>query len=318
MDEGVLLVEKLTSRIIDEVSKVIVGKKLEIMLLLASLYAGGHVLLVGVPGVSKTSIAKAIAMSLDLSFKRIQFTPDLLPADILGTMVYDQSTNEFRFRRGPIFANIVLADEVNRASPRTQSAFIEAMQERQVTIEGNTYKLPDPFLVVATMNPIEFEGVYPLPEAQIDRFFMKINVGYPSPEEEREILKRIDRIEEFNVKPVASRDEVKAAQQAIRRVRVSEPIIDYIVDVVRATREHSLVRLGASPRATIYVMRGVQAWAAMNGRDYVVPDDVKALAVNVLAHRIIPRPGASSDPMVQERIVEHVLAGVPTPSPPAR
>ncbi|MCE4617910.1 MAG: MoxR family ATPase [Desulfurococcales archaeon] len=318
MDDGIVRVEKLTASIVDEVSKVIVGKKRELSLILASLYAGGHVLLVGVPGVSKTSLAKALAMSLDLTFKRIQFTPDLLPADILGTMIYDQSTNEFRFRKGPIFANIILADEINRASPRTQSAFIEAMQERQVTIEGKTHKLPEPFIVIATMNPIEFEGVYPLPEAQIDRFLMKINIGYPSLEEEKEILRRIDRIEEFNVKPVASSEDVIETQRIIRKVKVADAIIEYIVNIVRATREHSMVRLGASPRAAIFLLRTAQAWAAMNGRDYVIPDDVKEVAVHVLSHRIIPKPGASSDPQVQEKIVEQVLANVPTPSPPAR
>lgn len=318
VSEIIVKVEKLTANIVDEVSKVIVGKKRELKLILASLYAGGHVLLVGVPGVSKTSLAKALAMSLDLSFKRIQFTPDLLPADILGTMVFDQSTSEFRFRKGPIFANIILADEINRASPRTQSAFIEAMQERQVTIEGRTYRLPEPFIVIATMNPIEFEGVYPLPEAQIDRFLMKVDIGYPSVEEEKEILRRIDRIEEFGVSPVASGRDVREAQRIIRRVRVVEPIIEYIVSVVRSTREHSMVRLGASPRAAIFLLRAAQAWAAMNGRDYVIPDDVKNVAVNVLSHRIIPKPGATSDPRVQERIVEQVLVSVPTPTPPAR
>lgn len=318
MDDGVGFVEKMTARIIGEVSKVIVGKEKEIRLILASLYAGGHVLLVGVPGVSKTSIAKAIAMSLDLEFKRIQFTPDLLPADILGTMIFDQARGEFRFRKGPIFANIILADEINRASPRTQSAFIEAMQEGQVTVEGVTYKLPEPFIVIATMNPVEFEGVYPLPEAQIDRFLMKIDIGYPTEEEEKEILKRIDRIEEFKVEPVAAGEDVREARRIIRRVRAAEPIIDYIVSIVRATRTHTMVRLGASPRASIFLLRTAQAWAAMHGRDYVLPDDVKEVAVNVLSHRIIPKPGVSSEPNVGSRIVEQILASVPTPTPPAR
>ncbi|MCE4600347.1 MAG: MoxR family ATPase [Desulfurococcales archaeon] len=309
-------VERVASRIISEVSKIIVGKEHELRLLLASLLAGGHVLLVGVPGVSKTSLAKSLAMSLNLDFKRIQFTPDLLPADILGTMVYNQATGDFRFRKGPIFANIVLADEINRASPRTQSAFIEAMQEGQVTIEGVTHKLPRPFIVIATMNPIEFEGVYPLPEAQVDRFLMKIDIGYPGYEEEKEILKRVDVIEEFNINPVASGDDILEAQRTIRRVRVSDPVIDYIVRIVRATREHPLARLGASPRASIYLMRTAQAWAAMAARSYVTPDDVKEVAIPVLSHRILPKPGAASDPGVQARIVQQVLGSEPTPSPP--
>ncbi len=312
-------VRRLVREIIDEVGKVIVGKERETSLILAGMLVGGHILLEGVPGVSKTSLAKAIARTLQLSFRRIQFTPDLLPADVLGTMVYDQKIGDFRFRKGPIFANIVLADEINRASPRTQAAFLEAMQERQVTIEGVTYKLPDPFTVIATMNPVEFEGVYPLPEAQIDRFLMRVEIGYPTREEEIEILERIDEIEKFEVEPVASGEDIIRAREAIRKVRVSEPVKQYIVDIVRATREHPMVRLGASPRATIFLMRTSQAVAAMNGRDYVIPDDVKVVAVPVLAHRILVKPGAAVDVReAQVKVVESVLQSVPTPSPPAR
>ncbi len=311
-------VKALADRIIGEVSRVIVGKEREARLIITSLLAKGHVLLVGVPGVSKTSLAKAISYSLNLSFKRIQFTPDLLPADVLGTMVYDQAKGEFRFRRGPIFANIVLADEINRASPRTQSAFLEAMQEGQVTIEGITYRLPQPFIVIATMNPIEFEGVYPLPEAQIDRFMLKIDIGYPSRDEEKDILKRIDVIEEFDVKRVATGEDVERARRLVREVHVSEPVIEYIVDIVRATRNHPLVRLGASPRASIFLLRASQAWAAINGRDYVTPDDVKEVAVPVLAHRLILKAGHAGEENTQARIVEGILESVPTPSPPAR
>ncbi len=311
-------VADLANRIIGEVSKVIVGKKRELRLILASMLAQGHVILVGVPGVSKTSMAKALAMSLGLSFKRIQFTPDLLPADVLGTMVYDQSKGEFRFRKGPIFANIVLADEINRASPRTQSAFIEAMQERQVTIEGVTYKLPQPFIVIATMNPIEFEGVYPLPEAQIDRFMIKINVDYPSLEEEKEILKRFNEIEKFNVRKIVDSSEITKASAYIKTVKISDPVIDYIVDIARTTRNHKMIRLGASPRASIFLMRMSQAWAAINGRNYVLPDDVKSVVIPVLSHRILLKPGITPEPGLVEKIIEQVVNTVPAPSPPAR
>ena len=311
-------VAELAGKIIDEVSKVIIGKKKELQLILASMLAQGHVILVGVPGVSKTSMAKALARAIGLSFKRIQFTPDLLPADVLGTMVYDPRSGEFRFRKGPIFANIVLADEINRASPRTQSAFIEAMQERQVTIEGVTYELPKPFIVIATMNPVEFEGVYPLPEAQIDRFMVKVDVGYPSREEEKDILKKYNIIEEFNVAKVAEAQEIIEASQIIRNIHVSDPVIDYILDISRATREHSMIRLGASPRASIFLMRMSQAWAAINGRSYVLPDDVKSVAVPVLAHRIILKPGVTPEPGLTEKIIEQIINTIPTPSPPAR
>ncbi len=313
-----VFVAELAGKVIDEVSKVIIGKKKELQLILASMLAQGHVILVGVPGVSKTSMAKALARAIGLSFKRIQFTPDLLPADVLGTMVYDPRSGEFRFRKGPIFANIVLADEINRASPRTQSAFIEAMQERQVTIEGVTYELPKPFIVIATMNPVEFEGVYPLPEAQIDRFMVKVDVGYPSREEEKDILKKYNIIEEFNVAKVAEAQEIIKASQVIRNIRVSDPVIDYILDIARATREHSMIRLGASPRASIFLMRMSQAWAAINGRSYVLPDDVKSVAVPVLAHRIILKPGVTPEPGLTEKIIEQIINTIPTPSPPAR
>ncbi len=308
----------LASRIISEISKVIVGKERELKLILASMLAEGHVILVGVPGVSKTSMAKALAKSLGLTFKRIQFTPDLLPADVIGTMIYDQSKSEFRFRKGPIFANIILADEINRASPRTQSAFIEAMQEKQVTIEGVAHKLPQPFIVIATMNPIEFEGVYPLPEAQIDRFMVKVDVGYPTRDEEKEILRRINVIEAFNVKKVTGQDEVLEAIKMVKNIHVSEAILDYIVDIVRATREHQMLRLGASPRASIFLMRMSQSWAAIHGRSYVIPDDVKKVVVPVLSHRILLKPGVTPEPGLQERIIEQVVSSIPVPSPPAR
>ena len=312
-------VKRLVDRVVGNVSRVVVGLEEQTRLILAGMMVGGHVLVEGVPGVSKTSLAKAIAFSLDLSFRRIQFTPDLLPADVIGTMVYDQRSGEFRFRKGPIFANIVLADEINRASPRTQSALLEAMQEKQVTVEGVTYRLPEPFIVLATMNPVEFEGVYPLPEAQIDRFLLKVRIGYPSREAELEILERVDVIEEFRVERVAGKEDILEAAREIRRVRVEKPVKEYIVDLVRATREHPMVKLGASPRATVFLLRMSQAFAAIEGRDYVIPDDVKRVAVPVLAHRIIVKPGAAADPSeAAVRVVESVLQSVPTPSPPAR
>ena len=307
---------RIVEKVIDEVSKVIVGKRFEIRVILASMIAQGHVLLEGVPGVSKTTMAKALASALNLKFRRIQFTPDLLPADVLGTFIFDQKSGEFRFRPGPIFANIILADEINRASPRTQSAFLEAMQERQVTIEGQTFKLPEPFIVIATMNPIEFEGVYPLPEAQIDRFLVKISLDYPSREEEMEILRRIELIEQWPIRPVASAGEILAIARLLSRVRVSDEIIQYIVDIVQATRQHPQLRLGASPRAAISLLKLGRALALMEGRDYVIPDDVKLAAKPVLRHRLILKPGIELEGRVTvDSIIDNILRSVPVPGP---
>lgn len=307
----------VAERVLSEVGKVIVGKRRELKVVLASMIAQGHVLLEGVPGVSKTTMAKALASALNLSFRRIQFTPDLLPADVLGTFIFDQRTGEFRFRPGPIFANIILADEINRASPRTQSAFLEAMQERQVTIEGQTFKLPEPFIVIATMNPIEFEGVYPLPEAQIDRFLIKILIDYPSFEEEEEILKRINIIEEWPVKPVAEGENILRMSKMVKKVHVAESIIEYIVRIVQATRKHPHVRLGASPRAAIALLKLSSSLALLSGRSYVLPDDVKEAAKPVLRHRIILKPGLDIESKTTvEGIIDSILESIPTPSPP--
>ncbi|MEB3765481.1 MAG: MoxR family ATPase [Desulfurococcales archaeon] len=307
----------VAERVLSEVGKVIVGKRRELKVVLASMIAQGHVLLEGVPGVSKTTMAKALASALNLSFRRIQFTPDLLPADVLGTFIFDQRTGEFRFRPGPIFANIILADEINRASPRTQSAFLEAMQERQVTIEGQTFKLPEPFIVIATMNPIEFEGVYPLPEAQIDRFLIKILIDYPSFEEEEEILKRINIIEEWPVKPVADGKDILRMSKMVKKVHVAESIIEYIVRIVQATRKHPHVRLGASPRAAIALLKLSSSLALLSGRSYVLPDDVKEAAKPVLRHRIILKPGLDIESQTTvEGIIDSILESIPTPSPP--
>jgi len=304
---------KFYEKVIGEVSKVVVGKKEDVKVILASMISKGHVLIEGVPGVAKTTMAKAIASALNLSFKRIQFTPDLLPSDIVGTMVYDPKTGDFKLRKGPIFANIVLADEINRASPRTQSALLEAMQERQVTIEGNTLKLPEPFTVLATQNPIELEGTFPLPEAQTDRFLVKLNVTYPSRDEMLEVLKRLRQIEEWPVQPVAGAEDLEALNSLSWRIHVSEELLGYITDIVEETRHHPAVRLGGSPRAAISLLLVSRSIALLEGRDYVIPDDVKAAAGPVLNHRIILKPEAEIEGETPDKVIESVLKKVPVP-----
>ena len=296
---------------------ILIEKERELKLLAACLIAQGHALLEGVPGVAKTTMAKALAKLLDLDFRRIQMTPDLLPLDIIGFYIYDQRTGEFRLRKGPIFTNILLADEINRASPRTQSALLEAMQERQVTIEGRTFRLEEPFMVVATQNPIEMEGTFPLPEAQLDRFLVKIETGYPSTRGFKEMLKRIDEIDRAveELTPVISREEVVKASEEARSVRVDDSIYDYIVAIVEATREHPAVRLGGSPRAGIAILRLARAWAYLEGRSYVIPDDVKAVAVPALIHRIILKPEYEVEGVTPARVVNEVLEKVPVPKP---
>ncbi len=304
---------KFYEKVIGEVSKVVVGKKEDVKVILASMISRGHVLIEGVPGVAKTTMAKAIASALNLSFKRIQFTPDLLPSDIVGTMVYDPKTGDFKLRKGPIFANIVLADEINRASPRTQSALLEAMQERQVTIEGNTLKLPEPFTVLATQNPIELEGTFPLPEAQTDRFLVKLNVTYPSRDEMLEVLKRLRQIEEWPVQPVAGAEDLEVLNSLSWRIHVSEELLGYITDIVEETRRHPSVRLGGSPRAAISLLLVSRSIALLEGRDYVIPDDVKAAAGPVLNHRIILKPEAEIEGETPDKVIESVLKKVPVP-----
>ena len=304
---------KFYEKVIGEVSKVVVGKKEDVKVILASMISKGHVLIEGVPGVAKTTMAKAIASALNLSFKRIQFTPDLLPSDIVGTMVYDPKTGDFKLRKGPIFANIVLADEINRASPRTQSALLEAMQERQVTIEGNTLKLPEPFTVLATQNPIELEGTFPLPEAQTDRFLVKLNVTYPSRDEMLEVLKRLRQIEEWPVQPVAGAEDLEALNSLSWRIHVSEELLGYITDIVEETRHHPAVRLGGSPRAAISLLLVSRSIALLEGRDYVIPDDVKAAAGPVLNHRMILKPEAEIEGETPDKVIESVLKKVPVP-----
>ncbi len=295
----------------EEVSKVIVGKKREVELVLAAMAAGGHVLLEGVPGVAKTMLAKAIASAMALRFSRIQGTPDLLPSDITGTMVYRDG--RFEFMEGPIFANIVLVDEVNRASPKTQAALLEAMQERQVTVWGRTYRLPEPFMVIATMNPVEMEGVYPLSEAQVDRFMARVVLGYPSRDEMVEIMERFRVIEEWPVSPVAGAEDVVEARRRIWEVHVDRNIMYYIADIVDETRRHPAVRLGGSPRAALAMMQMARAIALMRGRGYVTADDVKYVAEAALSHRIVLRPEARLEGVEPEDVVRAALDRVPVP-----
>jgi MoxR-like ATPase len=307
-------VKDLSDRILAEVSKVIVGKTQELKLIVACLFAGGHVLLEGVPGVAKTSMAKALANSLGLKFDRIQFTPDLLPSDIIGTYVFDQKVSDFKIRKGPVFGNIILADEINRASPKTQSALLEAMQERQVTIEGTTIPLPSPFIVLATQNPIEFEGTYPLPEAQIDRFLMRVEIGYPSREETIQMLKNLRGIMETKVKAVTDERSLQSLiPSAIWGVNIDDSIRGYITDIVEATRTNPAVRLGGSPRAATSLQVGSAGVALTEGRSYVIPDDVKKVAPNVLAHRLVLRQEAILDGLTQSTIVKQVVQSTKVP-----
>ncbi len=298
----------------DNIARVIVGKAQTVELLLVALLTQGHVLIEDVPGLGKTMLAKSLARSLGCSFQRLQFTPDLLPSDITGVSVFNQKTGEFEFRPGPIMAQIVLADEINRAGPRTQSALLEAMEERQVTVDGVTRPLPRPFLVLATQNPIELEGTFPLPEAQVDRFLMRVAIGYPDPGEEREILRRFrdaDPLSELT--PVASGDEVLALSAAARGVHVSEAIETYILALTRATREEAALALGASPRGSLALYHTAQALAALRGRAFVLPDDVQALAGPVLEHRLIPSSQSRLRGRALADILKDVVAKVPVP-----
>ncbi len=284
-------VKRIFELVKGEVSNVVVGADEYVKLMMVSLLARGHVIIEGVPGIAKTLLAKCFSRALSLRFRRIQFTPDMLPSDVLGTYVFNQRSLEFEFRPGPVFANIVLADEVNRAPPKTQSALLEAMQEKQVTINGKTHKLPDPFMVIATQNPIEYEGTYPLPEAQLDRFMMRIIMGYPSPEEELEVLRLSEKwVDETYVKPVVGVEELRDAIVAVRdSIHVDEDVRGYILRIVQESRRDKRVFLGVSPRGGAMLLNAAKAYAALNGRSYVTPDDVKALVFHVFNHRIILR-----------------------------
>ena len=307
-------VESLATRLIANIEKVIVGKHSTIELAVAGLFCQGHLLIEDVPGVGKTMLARSLARSLGCSFSRIQFTPDMLPSDVTGVSIFNQVNNEFEFRPGPIMAQIVLADEINRATPKTQAALLEAMEERQVTVDGVTHKLPHPFMVQATQNPIEYEGTFPLPEAQVDRFLMRIKLGYPHVDEEIRMLERQQYQHPIEtLKQVVSVQELTDVQEEVKKIYVSDGIKRYIVDLIQLTREHAEAYLGASPRGSIALFRTAQARAAMLGRDYVLPDDVKALAIPTLAHRIILSPGARLRDMSARQIVEEILQTVPVP-----
>jgi MoxR-like ATPase len=304
--------EQTGEKVLANVERVIVGKHHEVRLALVALLCRGHLLIEDVPGTGKTVLAKAIARSLGCSFRRIQFTPDLLPSDVTGLSIYNQKNQEFEFRPGPIMAQVVLADEINRATPKTQSALLEAMEERQATIDGTTYSMPDPFLVIATQNPIEYEGTFALPEAQLDRFMLRIRLGYPQPIEEVVILdeqKRSHPLEELEV--VCSVDELTGMQTAIRDIYVDSTVAEYIVRLVNGTRNHPDVYLGASPRGSIALYRAGQALAGLLGRDYVIPDDIKALAEPALAHRLIIKTSASIHDVQAANIIRELLDSTP-------
>jgi MoxR-like ATPase len=302
-----------------EIRKAIVGQDAVIDLMLTSLLVGGHILLEGVPGTAKTLITRAFAASLALQFGRIQFTPDLMPGDVLGTNLFNFQTNSFVLTKGPIFTQLLLADEINRTPPKTQAALLQAMNERIITIDGKDYALGDDFMVVATQNPIEQQGTYPLPEAQLDRFLFKISIDHPNRDEEREIVRRhghrsaIPRLEEFGLQPVTDSRTLAAVREAVTHIRLSDPLVDYIVDVIRATREHSSLEVGASTRAANMLASSVRAFAVLQGRDFVIPDDVKVLALPVLRHRLTMSPGAEIEGLTTDRILREVLDRTPAP-----
>ncbi len=307
-------VQEATRSVRQNVSRVIIGKEEVIDLLMVAMLCEGHVLFEDVPGIGKTTLAKALAKSLGCTFQRIQFTPDLLPFDITGITFFNQKNSEFEFRPGPLLAQIVLADEINRATPRTQSALLEAMEERQISVERETVLLPRPFTVIATQNPIELEGTFPLPEAQIDRFLMRLRLDYPNHSEERLILQRFKETQPLDdLQAVLSGERLQELQRLVRRVRVEPVVENYIVELVRATRNHSGVELGVSPRGTLALFRSSQAYAAIHGRFYVIPDDVKRVARPVLSHRMIATSQTRLHGRIMEQIIEEVLHNVPVP-----
>jgi MoxR-like ATPase len=281
------MAQSIRDRVITEVSKVVIGREQEAELLLVCLLARGHVLLEGVPGVSKTLLAKTFARCVSLGYGRVQFTPDMLPLDIVGGFIFNMKTREFDFKKGPVFTNILLADEINRAPPKVQSALLEAMQELQVTVEGHTEPLPSPFMIIATQNPVEFQGVYPLPEGQVDRFMARVDLDYPAKQVEHTIVKHnLSKVDAMNAEPVVSRAELEAALEKVAVVKVSEEILDYLVEFSRASRADIRVRLGASPRSIVHLVHCARAYAFIQGRDFVIPDDIKYLAPYVLVHRL--------------------------------
>jgi MoxR-like ATPase len=322
INEKIIKESEFVEKIIDEISKVIVGQTYMIERLLIGLLSNGHILLEGVPGLAKTLTVKTLSSTIKTKFQRIQFTPDLLPADLLGTLIFNQKDGEFTTKKGPIFSNLILADEINRSPAKVQSALLEAMQERQVTIGENTFQLEDPFLVLATQNPIEQEGTYPLPEAQVDRFMLKLSVGYPSPEEELEIMRRVTKIGEAKVKPIVAPPEIMRAREAVKEIYIDEKIEKYIVDIVFATRNpgeygleelKDLITFGASPRASIFLALAAKAHAFLRRRGYVTPEDVRSIGMDVMRHRVILSYEAEAEEMGTEDVIRKVLNRVEVP-----
>ena len=300
--------------VVKNVGKVLVGKEEAVELALVALLCEGHVLIEDVPGIGKTTLAKAFSRSLDCAFRRIQFTPDLLPSDVTGISFFNQKVQDFEYRQGPIFTQVLLADEINRATPRTQSALLEAMQERQVTVDGVTYPLPRPFLVLATQNPIELEGTFPLPEAQIDRFLMQIRLGYPGEEEENKLLLRFEESDPLDtLEPVIEASQLLEMQRSVRTVRVETSVREYLVKVARSTRDHASVDLGVSPRGTLALYHAAQAFASVRGRTFVIPDDIKTLAPYVLTHRIHISSQTRLRGRTPEQVVDEIVSDVPVP-----
>jgi MoxR-like ATPase len=303
----------------DEIGKVVVGQEGTLSGLVSALLVRGHVLLEGVPGTAKTLLVKTLAAALDLQFKRVQFTPDLMPSDVIGQLIYEARDSTFRFREGPVFTNILLADEINRTPPKTQAALLEAMEERQVSVEGDTHELPEPFVVVATQNPIEYEGTYPLPEAQLDRFLFKLQVGYPSFEQEQEVLARHDRgldphdVAGAGVHAVATAADLEAARAQVQAVRVEPPVLAYMVQIARATRESPSLALGVSPRGAANLLHASKAWAWLAGRPFVTPDEVKQVVKPVLRHRIELRPELELEGVTPDGVLDGILTSVPVP-----
>lgn len=308
-------IKEIADQLRNNISKVIVGKDTVIDQVLIALFASGHILLEDMPGTGKTTLAKALAASIDCTYTRVQFTPDLLPSDLTGINYYNQKQGEFVFRSGPIFTNVLLADEINRATPRTQSSLLECMEERQITVDGSTYRLDRPFFVIATQNPIETQGTYPLPEAQMDRFIMKLSVGYPEKEYETDMLGRFERDNPLSrLEAVVTKETVAEAQSAVRNVKVSNDVRRYIVELSEASRNHPGVRLGVSPRGSLALMRASQVKATFDGRDFVTPDDIKAMAPSVMKHRILPKGGLTLNHSgLASEILEEILSSVPVP-----
>lgn len=310
----VLRFQQFREKIRDNIGKVIIGKENNIDKIITAFITSGHVLLEDVPGLGKTKLAKSLAKTMNCSFKRIQFTPDLLPSDLTGIYFYNQKDYEFEFRQGPLLSQIVLADEINRATPRTQSALLECMEERQITVEGHTIKLNKPFFVIATQNPVEQFGTFPLPEAQLDRFFMKLSMGYPNYNEEKNMMNRFMESDPLNnLHSVITMEEIEYVQNNYSKVHVSEEIKEYILNIVIATRKHKSIELGCSPRATLNLMKGCQAYAAINGRDYVIPEDVKILAPSIMSHRIILRSEINIDDNKVEKLINDILNSIEAP-----